>query len=76
MLCMTQAHPTDFSPLDLYRMLDEAAAAHVLGVSPDTLKRMSQRGEGPPRIKISPRRVGYRLRDCVAWIEQREQANA
>jgi predicted DNA-binding transcriptional regulator AlpA len=64
------------SPIDALRILSEPAAAHMLGVSPDTLKRMSARGEGPPRIKLSPRRIGYRLADCLAFIEARELASS
>jgi predicted DNA-binding transcriptional regulator AlpA len=71
MIVMTATSLTEPSPLDFYRMLDETAAAHVLGISTMTLRRMSKNGEGPERIKISPRRVGYRLRDCVAWLERK-----
>lgn len=54
--------------LDAYRVLAPAETAALIGVSTDTLLRMDARGEGPPRIRISPRRVGYRLRDCEAWL--------
>jgi predicted DNA-binding transcriptional regulator AlpA len=64
----------DASPLDPYRVLSEPAAAHLCGVSSDTLRRLAARGEGPRRIKLSPRRVGYRLADCLAWLRARETA--
>ena len=60
--------------LDIHRVISEAAAAHLQGVSPDTLKRMSARGEGPRRIKLSPRRIGYRLSDCLTFLKTRELA--
>jgi predicted DNA-binding transcriptional regulator AlpA len=51
------------------RVVTEAEAAEKLSVSTYTLKRLSARGEGPPRIRVSPRRVGYRERDLEAYIE-------
>jgi hypothetical protein len=54
--------------------ISESAAARLLGVSADTLRRMSVRGEGPPRIKLSLRRVGYRLANCLAFLKAREVA--
>jgi hypothetical protein len=36
---------------------------------------MSDRGVGPRRIKVSARRIAYRLADCIAWIKTREQAS-
>jgi predicted DNA-binding transcriptional regulator AlpA len=66
----------DTSPLDPHRILSEPAAAHMLGVSPDTLRRMAGRGEGPRRIKLSQRRVGYRLRECIEWIDARAAESA
>jgi hypothetical protein len=60
--------------LGVHRIISTVAAAHVLGLSPDTLERMSRRREGPPRIKMSPRRCGYRLADCLKYIEERRVA--
>ena len=42
-------------------VVSEKEAAAIIGVSPDTLRRMAKRGEGPDQIKISARRIGYRL---------------
>jgi predicted DNA-binding transcriptional regulator AlpA len=42
-------------------VISESEAAEIIGVSPDTLRRMVKRGEGPNRIRISRRRIGYRL---------------
>jgi predicted DNA-binding transcriptional regulator AlpA len=52
-------------------VVTEAKAAEILGFSVDTLRRIRVRGEGPPRLQLSPRRVGYRLRDLQAWLDQR-----
>lgn len=56
------------------RVISEAAAADLLGLSAVTLKRMAARGEGPPRLKLSIRRVGYRLRDVESWVAKIEAA--
>ena len=47
-----------------------AEAAHLAGVSPDTLRRCHKRQE-LKLIKISPRRVGVRLSDLKAFIDAR-----
>ena len=43
------------------RIVSEKEACEIRGVSPDTLQRQAARGEGPQRIRLSPRRVGYKL---------------
>jgi predicted DNA-binding transcriptional regulator AlpA len=45
-------------------------AAHLVGVSPDTLRRCNKRNE-LTIIKLSPRRVGVRLSDLKAFIDGR-----
>ena len=45
-------------------------AAHLAGVSPDTLRRCHKRQE-LKIIKLSPRRVGVRLSDLKAFIDAR-----
>jgi len=45
-------------------------AAHLAGVSPDTLRRCHKRKE-IQIIKLSPRRVGVRLSDLKAFIDAR-----
>jgi predicted DNA-binding transcriptional regulator AlpA len=54
------------------RLITETEACALYGYSHYTLRRRAARGEGPPRIKVSPRRVGYRLKDVLADIKQRE----
>jgi predicted DNA-binding transcriptional regulator AlpA len=51
----------------LDRLISERLTAELLGLSPDTLRRLSQRGVGPQRRKVSPRRVGYKLSDVEAY---------
>jgi predicted DNA-binding transcriptional regulator AlpA len=49
------------------RIINERLAAELLGISPDTLRRLSRRGEGPKRRKISPRRVGYLISEVESY---------
>jgi len=46
-------------------------AAKIMGISVKTLRRMEQRGEGPPRIKLTSRIVGYRDSDLTAFLNSR-----
>jgi predicted DNA-binding transcriptional regulator AlpA len=71
------ARPPSTGPpdaLDAHRCISEPAAADLLGISIDTLRRLVARGEGPARLKISARRVVYRLRDVLAYVKAREAA--
>jgi predicted DNA-binding transcriptional regulator AlpA len=61
-----------FHEIGLERLITETEAASLYGVSRDTLRRRTDRGEGPPKIRMSPRRVGYRLRDVLADIRRCE----
>ena len=56
----------------LDRLISETEAASMYGISRDTLRRRFERGEGPPKIRMSPRRVGYRLRDVLDDIRRCE----
>jgi hypothetical protein len=46
-------------------ILTQAEAAKIRGVSRETLRLMSERGEGPQRIQLSKRRFGYRASDFL-----------
>ena len=50
------------------RILDEKTAAARAGVSPRTLRKYSESGKAPERLKISTRRIGYRESDVNSWI--------
>jgi predicted DNA-binding transcriptional regulator AlpA len=49
------------------RLITERTTAEILGISPDTLRRLGRRGEGPTRRRISSRRVGYKFSEVEAY---------
>jgi hypothetical protein len=53
------------------RILGKKEAADWAGVSERTLDRLGP--EGPPRIRLSKRRIGYRPKDLVAWANARAE---
>jgi len=53
------------------RVVDEDTAARMCGTSPRSWRRMRLLGETPPMIRISPRRIGYYIKDLEEWIESR-----
>jgi hypothetical protein len=57
--------------VNIYRLVTEKEAAELLSIHFMTLRKMSARGEGPPRIKISEYRIAYRLRDVIAYQNAR-----
>jgi predicted DNA-binding transcriptional regulator AlpA len=66
--------PLDAARLPDFAIVSREQASVILGVSIDTLKRLVAAGKGPPRIKVSEKRVGYRISDLKAWLEQRPAA--
>jgi len=55
------------------RVISKADAAKMLGISIDTLDRMNARREGPPRVQLSDRRVGYRISSLRDWISEKTE---
>jgi hypothetical protein len=47
-------------------------AARRLGLTPEALERMRQRGDGPPFIRASRRRIVYAIASLDAWARERE----
>ncbi len=52
-------------------VIPEPEAAKRLGVSPRTLQRWRENGDGPPFVVLGARRIGYRPADLDAWVEAR-----
>lgn len=57
-------------------VISEQEVARIISVSISTLRRLKTRGEGPPRIQVSRRRIGYRLNDVDRWLGQKTETNA
>jgi predicted DNA-binding transcriptional regulator AlpA len=53
------------------KVIDEREAARLNGVSLMTWIRMRNRGETPPLVQLSPRRIGYRVVDVRRWQDER-----
>jgi predicted DNA-binding transcriptional regulator AlpA len=52
-------------------VLSKAQASALTSLSPDTLDRLHRLGQGPPRIQLSERRVGYPAGGLREWLKQR-----
>jgi hypothetical protein len=53
----------------LDRVVSEAQAAEIIGYSKDTLRREFRAGRAPERVRLSGRRIGYRLSALYAFLE-------
>jgi hypothetical protein len=47
------------------RILTQAEAAKIRGVSRETLRKMSEDGLGPKRVQLSKKRFGYLASDFL-----------
>jgi predicted DNA-binding transcriptional regulator AlpA len=54
-----------------YCVLTKQQACAVTNLSADTLDRLHKLNEGPPRVQLSPRRVGYPAGGLRKWLEER-----
>jgi predicted DNA-binding transcriptional regulator AlpA len=57
-------------PDDLDRVVSENVAASIIGYSKDTLRREFKRGRAPARVRLSGRRIGYRLSAIYRFLER------
>jgi predicted DNA-binding transcriptional regulator AlpA len=55
------------------RVISEHEAAKACGISVATLRRHVAAGVGPRRIRLSAKRVGYRLRHITDWLDARTE---
>jgi len=60
-------------PDGLDRVVSEAQCALILGVSKDSLRRAFRAGRSPPRVKVSDKRIGYRVSDVYRFLEERTE---
>ena len=62
----------NFSPTNPRAVIRLPAAAELIGIHADTLRRMCKRGDGPRLLQLSPRCYGVRQADLDAWLETRD----
>ncbi len=55
-------------------LLDTAALTDWLGLSKQWAEIGRSRGYGPPFIRLGPRRIRYRRKDVLRWLESRVYA--
>ena len=46
--------------------------SELLGISVSTINRLIKRGEFPPKIKISPRRIVFMKREVDEWVKSKK----
>jgi predicted DNA-binding transcriptional regulator AlpA len=59
------------SGLGLERVVSERDAASFLGVAHVTLKRLRLARNGPRHVRLGERRIGYAVKDLIAWRDSR-----
>jgi predicted DNA-binding transcriptional regulator AlpA len=52
------------------RVLDTRRTSDLTGLSIPVLERLRVTGDGPPWVRLSTRRVGYRAADLRAWMDR------
>jgi predicted DNA-binding transcriptional regulator AlpA len=68
--------PLNLGTLPDCAVLTDPQAAVLLGFSRDTLLRLDRAGDGPPRVKLSPRRHGRPVGGLRQWIQRHVQSGA
>jgi predicted DNA-binding transcriptional regulator AlpA len=61
---------------EVYAHFSREQVARALGISIDTLDKLHDRKEGPPRFRASPRRWAYPASEFRRWQERRILAHA
>ena len=54
-----------------HRVISEAEAARHCGLSVAHFRRLRKTEKGPRYVQLGIRRVGYRVGDLLAWLEER-----
>jgi len=47
--------------------------SEFLGISKSTINRLIKRGDFPPKIKISPRRMVFMKYQIYQWIQEKDR---
>ena len=59
-----------------WAVISDQRAAEILNLSLDTLWRLDRAGDGPPRVRLSPRRHGRTIGTLREWLAERTAAAA
>jgi predicted DNA-binding transcriptional regulator AlpA len=62
--------------LDENRVLSAQQAAELYGVSVATFRRQYWAGKTPPALRVSDRRLGWRVKDLLEHLAKRANAAA
>jgi len=65
------AQAAQLPDLDLLKVMPEPRAAELVGMSLVHMRRIRKKGTGPRFVQLGERRIGYRLKDVLDWIEVR-----
>jgi hypothetical protein len=57
-----------------YAVLTKKQTATIVNSSEDVLERLHQLGDGPERVQLSPRRIGYTVGAIRDWLKSRAVA--
>ena len=58
-----------------YALIDEDVAGDFLDVTPRSMQKWRQTGDGPPFVRISSRCIKYTRFKCRIWYEARLRAS-
>ena len=58
-----------------HALIDEDAAGDFLDVTPRSMQKWRQTGDGPPFVRISSRCIRYTRLNCRTWYEARLRAS-
>jgi predicted DNA-binding transcriptional regulator AlpA len=59
-----------------HELLTERETAELLRMSTRTLQRLTAQHAGPPKLRLTVRRIAYRRVDVLAWIEGRKASQS
>ena len=72
---MSQESITSVTPvlpvLPDYAVLTKAQTCAITNLSADSLDRLHRSNEGPERVQLSTRRVGYTVGAIRSWLQKR-----
>lgn len=62
--------------MDDDKILSRKDAAKFLGVAVITMDTWRARGEGPPYLRVGPRRIAFRQSDLERWLDSQRVATS